>query len=48
MATRAWIGRRTKFGFSGVYHHWDGYPSALGKALVELYQTKFGDVKKNA
>ena len=33
MSTRSVIARKTETGFSGVYHHWDGYPRALGAHL---------------
>ena len=33
MSTQAAIARRHGDGFLGVYHHWDGYPNALGKTL---------------
>ena len=41
MATRARIGYETAIG--GVvasYHHWDGYPSALGWNLVKNYSNR--------
>lgn len=42
MATRAVIARATgDQTFEGVYHHWDGYPSALGATLFELYNKEF-------
>jgi len=41
MSTRSVIGRRTGTGFTGVYHHWDGYPSGLGATLVGMYQGRF-------
>jgi len=41
MSTRAAIARSHGDGFLGVYHHWDGYPTALGKTLWELYQGYF-------
>ena len=36
MSTQAAIARRHGDGFLGVYHHWDGYPNALGKTLWDL------------
>jgi hypothetical protein len=33
MSTRACIARKHGDGFLGVYHHWDGYPTGLGKTL---------------
>ena len=44
MSTRAAIARLTgqeKPEFKGVYHHWDGYCSALGATLYALYQGHF-------
>lgn len=41
MSTRAVIARKTDTGFTGVYHHWDGYPSGLGATLFELRQEQF-------
>lgn len=41
MSTRAMIGRKTAEGFAGRYHHWDGYPSGLGRALYELRNGHF-------
>lgn len=35
MSTRSVIARKTPEGFAGVYHHWDGYPSALGAHLFQ-------------
>jgi hypothetical protein len=45
MSTRAVIARTipdVSDGFKGVYHHFDGYPTGLGKHLWELLHTKFG------
>lgn len=36
MSTRACIARIQGDGFLGVYHHWDGYPTGLGKTLWQL------------
>ena len=36
MATRGCIARVDGDGFRGVYHHWDSYPSELGKKLFGL------------
>ena len=33
MSTRSAIARVHGDGFLGVYHHWDGYPTGLGKTL---------------
>jgi len=42
MSTRSCIARLTgPNAFKGVYHHWDGYPSALGATLWRLYRTVF-------
>lgn len=41
MSTRAVIARKTETGFKGNYHHWDGYPSALGATLFALYNGHF-------
>ncbi len=41
MSTRSVIARATKTGFSGTYHHWDGYPKALGATLWEVYHGHF-------
>lgn len=41
MSTRAVIARKTETGFQGVYHHWDGYPSGLGKTLFALRNGHF-------
>lgn len=38
MSTRSCIARPTESGFTGVYHHWDGYPSGLGLTLWQLAQ----------
>ena len=42
MSTRAVIARETDKGWEGRYHHFDGYPSGLGKALFDLYNGYFG------
>jgi hypothetical protein len=41
MSTRSVIARKTKNGFSGAYHHWDGYPEGLGKTLFALRNGHF-------
>ena len=42
MSTRGCIARVTpKGGFSGRYHHYDGYPTGLGKALWHLCHGHF-------
>ena len=41
MATRSRIGIELKDGFIlSAYHHWDGYPSWLGRILETHYNTK--------
>ncbi len=43
MSTRSCIARLTGPNtFKGVYHHWDGYPAALGATLWRLYHGVFG------
>ena len=43
MSTRGAIARQTGPGrFSGVYHHWDSYPSGLGYTLYYAYREVFG------
>jgi len=42
MSTNGIIARETEKGcFSGRYHHWDSYPSELGKMLYKLYHGHF-------
>jgi hypothetical protein len=42
MSTRSCIARLTgEHAFAGVYHHWDGYPTALGATLWNLYRAAF-------
>lgn len=46
MSTRSVIARKTQSGFKGTYHHWDGYPSALGATLFHLHRDHFdGDIE---
>lgn len=47
MSTRSVIARKTGAkSFSGVYHHWDGYPSGLGATLFEVRNKHFkGDTQ---
>lgn len=46
MSTRGCIARVTPKGFSGRYHHYDSYPTGLGKALWHLCHGHFkGDWK---
>jgi hypothetical protein len=41
MATRSQIGLKFDDGtVLSVYHHWDGYPEALGAKLAQCYTTK--------
>lgn len=44
MSTRSVIAVSNVTGtdFIGVFHHWDGYPSGVGKALYTLYRERFG------
>jgi len=47
VSTRSVIARRTNGGWSGVYHHWDGYPSGLGAHLWKLLRDRYaGDVER--
>lgn len=41
MSTRSVIARKTDSGFKGVYHHWDGYPTALGETLFQAFNGHF-------
>ena len=41
MSTRGVIARQQGDSFQGRYHHWDSYPSGLGKALWELTHCQF-------
>lgn len=42
MSTRSCIVRKTGEGkFKGRYHHWDGYPTGLGRTLFKLYRGHF-------
>jgi hypothetical protein len=42
MATRGCIGRKTENGTLEMrYHHFDSYPSGLGKSLYEIYNGHF-------
>jgi hypothetical protein len=43
MSTRSIIGtydNKTKGEWHGVYHHWDGYPTGVGKTLLSLFKKK--------
>jgi hypothetical protein len=46
MATRGCIGKPiSDIGFAAVYHHWDSYPTELGKTLWALYHDRYaGDI----
>lgn len=46
MSTRSAIARPTgPATFEGVYHHWDGYPSGVGKTLFDAFNGHFaGDL----
>lgn len=37
MATRGYIAIKEDGEFKAIYHHWDSYPSHLGKLLLEHY-----------
>ena|SRR5438034_893083 len=44
ISTRSIIARAAGEGtFKGVYHHWDGYPTGLGKYLTEILADPFGN-----
>jgi hypothetical protein len=49
MSTRGCIARlqqRSPLEFKGVYHHWDSYPSGLGRTLFRIRRRDFnGDTK---
>ena len=46
VSTRGVIARQKGDAFEGRYHHWDSYPSGLGKALWELAHNEFkGDIE---
>ena len=46
MSTRGVIARQKGDSFEGRYHHWDSYPTGLGKALWELLHNEFkGDIE---
>lgn len=46
MGTRGIIARKTPGGWLGRYHHWDSYPTGLGKMLFGLANGHFkGDLK---
>jgi len=49
MSTRgciARVGGKEPLKFRGVYHHWDSYPSGLGRTLFRLWNTHFkGDTE---
>jgi len=40
MGTRSAIVKKTKDGYTGIYCHWDGYPSNNGVLLRDHYQTE--------
>lgn len=46
MSTRGVIARAKGDGWEGVYHHWDSYPTGLGRKLwTALYQEFHGSVE---
>ena len=38
MSTRSIIAKKTDEGFIGTYHHWDGYPSGVGRFVAKGFQ----------
>ena len=46
MSTRSIIARQHSNGFTGTYHHWDGYPSGLGYTLWHMYRDNIYDNPK--
>ena len=38
MSTRSIIAKKTPEGFTGTYHHWDGYPSGVGQVVAEGFK----------
>ena len=47
MSTRSLIGvytNKEKGEWRGTYHHWDGYPTGLGKGLWDIYHTYYKDL----
>jgi len=46
MSTRSVIARKTKDGFKGTYHHWDGYPTGLGVYLFNLFRSSGKSLKE--
>lgn len=47
VATRAIIAKKLKNDeWIGVYHHWDGYPSVLGKTIWNMIVNEFKSVNK--
>lgn len=36
MSTRGCMAVKTEYGWRGIYHHWDSYPSSLGKELWDF------------
>lgn len=41
MSTRGCIAYKTKSGWTGVYHHWDSYPTWLGAKIFDVIKSKF-------
>jgi hypothetical protein len=41
MSTRSVIARPSETGFTGVYHHFDGYPSGVGQSIWRMYHDVF-------
>lgn len=46
MSTNGMIARTDGTRFRGVHHHWDSYPSGLGKALYDAYHYFDRNAKK--
>ena len=38
MSTRSIIAKKTDEGFTGTYHHWDGYPSGVGRLVAKGFK----------
>jgi len=41
MATRSCVAYKTKYGWKGVYSHWDGYPRGVGKVVYDIIMQRF-------
>jgi len=38
MSTKSIIAKKTDEGFIGTYHHWDGYPSGVGRLVAKGFK----------